>query len=412
MTALALAGVAATSAFADTTLKFVSWQKDEPGYRDWWASVISAFEKQHPGVKIEWTKVERGAYSDTMTTLFAGGTPPDIVHLASFEYQKFADNGWLEDLGPYIEKSKLNLQGWAGQETCNWKGQTDCIMMLYTGFVFGYNEDLLNKAGAKVPTNYQEFLDAARKTTRDVNGDGIPDQFGTGHETKGGGGQYLTEMMNYTLDAGAQFTDQNGKVTIDTPQMVEGLTRWKTIVKDGLTPRDLTSADTRQLFADGRIAMKLDGPQLYPIVQKGKARDQIKFGKDPFTPPMGGSSNVLAIAAEIPDDHKQLVWDFIQIATSDPFQSSFAAMTTSPAPDPRADIAEARKKVADFDTIVEAARSASAAHVDRLPKGLEIQFNEFATMMMNEAKRMIINDLDPKDVAKTMQAKAEAIQNQ
>lgn len=53
-------------------LKFVSWQKDERGVGDWWGSVIKEFEATHPGVKIEWTKVERGAYADTMTTLFAG----------------------------------------------------------------------------------------------------------------------------------------------------------------------------------------------------------------------------------------------------------------------------------------------------------------------------------------------------
>ena len=61
------------------TLKFVSWQKDERGVGDWWGEVIKEFERTHQGVKIEWTKVERGAFADTMTTLFAGGKPPEIV---------------------------------------------------------------------------------------------------------------------------------------------------------------------------------------------------------------------------------------------------------------------------------------------------------------------------------------------
>ena len=111
-------------------LKFVSWQKDERGTGDWWGSVIKEFEATHPGVKIEWTKVERGAFADTMTTLFAGGQPPDIVHLASFEFQKFADNGWLEPLDPYIKNAKLDLKGWAGQDTCSWNKQNVCVMML------------------------------------------------------------------------------------------------------------------------------------------------------------------------------------------------------------------------------------------------------------------------------------------
>ncbi|WP_142022722.1 ABC transporter substrate-binding protein [Bosea sp. RCC_152_1] len=393
-------------------LKFVSWQKDERGTGDWWGSVIKEFEATHPGVKIEWTKVERGAFADTMTTLFAGGQPPDIVHLASFEFQKFADNGWLEPLDPYIKNAKLDLKGWAGQDTCTWNKQNVCVMMLYFGYFMAYNEDLLKKEGLEVPKNYAEFLTAARKLTKDINGDGIVDQFGTGHETRGGGGQYMSEMMNYTLDAGARWTDENGKVTINTPQMIEGLTRWKTIVKENLTPRDLAAGEVRQLFADGKIALKMDGPWLWPIIQKGKARDQIKLTTVPFNPPVGGSSNVLGIASEISPENKKLAWDFIAIATSDKFQSSYATLGASPPPDPRADTTGASKETPHFDLLVKATKAAADAKVDRIPKGLELQFNEFAKMVMEESQRMIIQDLDPKIVAATMQKKAETLQQQ
>lgn len=393
-------------------LKFVSWQKDERGAGDWWGSVIKEFEATHPGVKIEWTKVERGAFADTMTTLFAGGQPPDIVHLASFEFQKFADNGWLEPLDPYIKNAKLDLKGWAGQDTCSWNKETVCVMMLYFGYFMAYNEELLKKEGLEVPKNYAEFLTAARKLTKDVNGDGIVDQFGTGHETRGGGGQYMSEMMNYTLDAGAHWTDENGKVTINTPQMIEGLARWKTIVKENLTPRDLAAGEVRQLFADGKIAMKTDGPWLWPIIQKGKAKDQIKLTMAPFSPPVGGSSNVLGIASEISPENKKLAWDFIAIATSDKFQSTYATLGASPPPDPRADTSGASKDTPHFDLLVKATKAAADAKIDRIPKGLELQFNEFAKMVMEESQRMIIQDLDPKVVAATMQKKAEALQKQ
>ena len=393
-------------------LKFVSWQKDERGVGDWWGSVIKEFEATHPGVKIEWTKVERGAYADTMTTLFAGGKPPDIVHLASFEFQKFADNGWLEPLDPYIKDAKLDLKGWAGQDTCTWNKQTVCTMMLYFGYIFAYNEDLLKKEGLAVPKTYAEFLAAAQKLTKDVNGDGITDQFGTGHETKGGGGQYMSEMMNYTLDAGGRWTNDAGKVTISTPEMIEGLSRWKTIVKTSLTPRDLAAGEVRQMFADGKIAMKMDGPWLWPIIQKGKAKDRIKLGMVPFNPPVGGSSNVLGIAADAPKENKKLVWDFIALATSDKFQTTYATLGASPPPSPRADTGEAGKATPHFDLLVKATKAAADAKVDRIPKGLELVFNEFAKMVMEESQRMIIQDLDPKAVAATMQAKAEALQKQ
>ena len=423
LTTRALAGTAAAlislgltaSAFAQAkTLKFVSWQKDERGVGDWWGEVIKEFERTHPGVKIEWTKVERAAFADTMTTLFAGGKPPEIVHLASFEFQKFADNGWLENLDPWIKKSGLNLKDWSGQEKCVWEKQSVCIMMLYYGTIMAYNEELLAKEGLSVPKTYAEFLAAARKTTKDTNNDGILDQFGTGHETKGGGGQYLAEMGSYIQDAKANFTSPEGKVTINTPQMVEALTRWKTIVKENLTPRDLSAGEVRQLFADGRIALKVDGPWLYPIIEKAKpeVRPKLKLAFPSFNPPLGGSSNVLGMASEIPEDSKKLVWDFITIATSDKYQSMFATLAASTPPSPRADVSEAKKAMPHFDLLVETQRAAARAQVDRIPVGLELQFNEFSKMVMEEAQRMIIQDLDPAQVAKTMHAKAEALQKQ
>ncbi|MEZ2128095.1 sugar ABC transporter substrate-binding protein [Sinorhizobium sp. CB9] len=396
-------------AFAET-LKFVSWQKDEKGYGDWWAEVIKTFEAKHPGVTIEWTKVERTAYADTMTTLFAGGQPPQIVHLASFEFQAFAENGWLENLDPWIEKAGIDMTGWAGQDKCKWNGQTACIMMLYYGFVMGYNQQILDKEGLKVPTNWDEYLNVLRKSTKDLNGDGIIDQYGTGHETRGSGGQYLTEMLNYILDAGGRWTNDDGKVTIDTPEMIEGLKRWKTVISENLSPRDMTSGDVRKLFADGKIALKLEGPWIYPIMQQGAAFKDLRLTKPPLNPPNGGTSNVLAMASEIPDTEKALVWDFIATAMSPELQTKFATIANSTPPRPNTDIAGAEKNVPHFPLLLETQKAAAEAGVDRIPKGLEINFNEFAKMVMEESQRMIIENLDPAEVAKTMQEKAEAIQ--
>ena len=92
---LALLTLSAGGALSqDTTLTFISWQVDEPGVGDWWRTAIEEFEGNNEGVTIDFTKVARPEYADTFLTLFAGGTPPDIVHLAAFEFQQFADAGW------------------------------------------------------------------------------------------------------------------------------------------------------------------------------------------------------------------------------------------------------------------------------------------------------------------------------
>ena len=392
------------------TLKFISWQVDEDGTGTWWREAIDLFESEHPGVTIEFTKVDRGSYADTMTTLFAGGQPPQIVHLASFEYQNFAENGWMENLDPWMAKDGIDMTGWAGQGTCVWNGETACVMLLYFGFMMAYNSEILAAEGLDVPTTFEEFMNVARATTKDLNGDGITDQFGTGHETKGGAGQYLTEMLNYLLDAGAYWTDKQGNVTIDTPEMIEGLGRWKTVINEGLTPIDLSSGEIRKLFADGKIALRLDGPWLYSTMQKGAAFDQLAIAVPAMTPPLGGSSNILGMASEIPDEEKALVWDFMKIIMSADFQRKYATVANNTPPSPTADVSGVEDLVPHFPIIVETQKAAAAAGVDRIPTGLEVQYGEFGKMVQEEVQRMLIEDLDPADVVKTMQARAEQIQ--
>lgn len=405
-----LTSLCCVRAHAEETLKFISYQKDEKGVGDWFLAVIKEFEATHPGVKIEFTKVEPSNYAETMTTLFAAGSPPDIVHLPAFDYPKFATNGWLENLDPYITKSKLDLSGWAGQSKCVWQRQTLCLMNLYFGFFLVYNDELLSKAGVAVPTSYQEFLTAAQKLTHATNG--VVDQYGTGHETGAGVAWYVTEMLNYMLPLGAFWTNAKGEVTVNTSQMIEALREWKTVNRAKIMPPDPKPGDTRELLIAGKIAMKVDGPWLYPIIQQANPaiRPHLKLAASPFQPPVGGTSNVLAMAKDIPEAHKKLVWDFLTIAASDRFQTLLGTLGQSLPSSPHADLQAARANDPDIDLLINAQRTASRARVDRIPVGLEAQYNEFSKMVMEEAQRMIIDDLDPAAVAATMQKRGVAIQ--
>ncbi len=296
-----LAGVTAARVSAETTLRFISWQVEDKAFGPWWKAAIAEFEKSHPGVKIEFTNVPRDSYADQMTTLFASGSPPDIVHLASFEFQSFADNGWLEDLDPWIKKSGLDLKGWAGQKVCHFDDHDYCIMLLYFGYVMAYNQKMLDAAGVKVPTNWDEYLAAAKKLTVDKSKNGLTDQYGVGISTAAGGGQYLSELLSYVLDTGAYWTNAEGQPTLDTPQMIEALGRWKMLIKDRLTPVDMPAGAVRQAFIEGKIATRIDGPWIWGLMQSAAPaiRSQLKLAAPPFHPPGGGSSNVITMPSEL-----------------------------------------------------------------------------------------------------------------
>lgn len=180
-------------------------------------------------------------------------------------------------------------------------------------------------------------------------------------------------------------------------------------MKSGISPVDMSASDVRKLFADGKMAMRLDGPWLYGTTEKGSAKADIVYAAPPLHPPLGGSSNVLAMPADIPDDQKALVWDFIKLTMSPEFQRSYATLGGNTPPSPKADVSGVEKTIPHFPVLIETMKAASEAGIDRIPTGLELFYNEFSKMVMEESQRMIIQDLDPAEVAKTMQAKAEAI---
>jgi multiple sugar transport system substrate-binding protein len=290
-------------------------------------------------------------------------------------------------------------------------------MMLYFGYIMAYNDTFLEKAGAGVPTTYAEMIDIAKKTTGDWDGDGIVDHWGLAHQTASPGGAgtgYLNGMLHYMLDAGSHWTDADGKLVADSPAVAEGLRRWKEVIQLGLTPPDLTSGQARQLFADGKVAFQFEGPWIYPIMETAtpEVRPHLKLAMVPFSPPVGGSSNVLAMPTDISPEKKELVWEFIKLSMSPKFQSLFASLGASPPPSPTADVSGAYEATPHFDLLVQAQKAAAAAHVERTARGLEAQWNEFAKMAMEETIRMIVDDLDPAAVGKTIQEKGLAIQQQ
>ncbi|WP_417522463.1 ABC transporter substrate-binding protein [Marinovum sp.] len=391
------------------TLTFVSWMKDEPGYGDWWNEIIAEYEATHEGVEINMSRVSRDEYADTMFTMFAGGNPPDIVHLAAFEFQPFANEGWMEPLGPWIEKSGLDLTDWAGQSTCEWNGETVCIMLLYTGFVLAYNEKLFDEAGIDIPTDWESYLAAARALKKDLDGDGINDQLGIALPFVGDA-SVMQEALNYVLDAGGSWT-VDGEPAFDRPEVVEGLRRWKQLFDEGLTPKELTSGDVRQFLLEGRLAMTVDGGWINNTFRSAtpEIQQHLKIAKSPFSPPLGGTSNVLGMPSDISDEKKQLVWDFIELTASQKYQQRFAEWGKTPAPRPGLDYSKLKADNPSFEVLAAAAADAAAANVDRLPKGLELENNEVVKIFFKVAQQMMIQDLSPEDAAKRLQEEVTRI---
>lgn len=389
----------------EVVLRFPSWQQDEPGVSGWWKEQIAAFERAHPGVRIEFTKVPLAEHTDKLIAQFAAGSPPQIVHVPAQTFFPFADRGWLESLDRYtgIDEVKSTYHPLQAK-TCVWKGSTYCVLMLNYGYSWVYNEKLLKAAGRSVPKNVNEYLEMLKAMTDKKSG-----QFGIGIVTLPGFNM-VAHIAVFVYGAGGRWTDDQGNPAVLTPQVRQGFQWWKEAVLSA-TPIGQESGRLRQLVMEGKVASYNDGPWMQGFAKQANpdVRPHLRAAPLPFQWTMGGPSNVVAIPKTASEEEKRLVWDFIKSGTTKDAQVRYAA--TVGAPPPRQDVvipAAVKQELPFFDTYVEAAKRA----VSWIPFGLETKANEFISIVSEHAQRMIVLNEPVDKVLRDLQKALEALKRQ
>lgn len=148
----------------DVTLTFWSWLPTN----DQSDAMIEGFEKDNPGIKIDYTRTEQDDFFEKLQVAMASGTGPDLYGMTTGpmmeQYAKFSVNmketadefwsGW---------DSKINENAIAQCTTAD--GTMAGMPLLVAGMTtLMYNKTLMDECGIeKVPTTYEELKDAAAK---------------------------------------------------------------------------------------------------------------------------------------------------------------------------------------------------------------------------------------------------------
>jgi multiple sugar transport system substrate-binding protein len=393
---------ARVSAQATIKLDFPSWQAEEPGFSDWWKGLISAFQTDNPNVEINLNQIPFAQYVDTLTTRFAANDAPDIVHLPSRNFYQFADQGWLASLTDCLTEAGVVTSDdkpdqWIDLESeMVWDGEVRGLLLLGYGYIFFYNQKMLDDAGVAVPTTPDELVAAAKAmTTGDV--------FGYGGTTADHPNVY-TEASTFVLGAGQQWV-KDGKYNLTAPEVAEALTPYRDVLK--YSPKGQTSELNRQLFFNGKVGMIMDGPWVLAGREDAPADVQpnIKVGPIPFSTTTGGASNSLHMPDSLKGDKADIVSRFIQLAASPEWQDKYAALTKSPAGRKGAVTEETLKANPELELFNEAASKA----VSSIPndKTVKTNYTQFSKIMVDGIVRMITSDDDTAAVLKDTQDQLE-----
>ena len=229
--------------------------------------VIEKFEKAHPGVKIKFISVTMDQFGPKIQAALAANNLPDVFYVSPEAIRTYVDNKKLLSLTPYVEGAKksgmnvndiyenaLNKYRYDGKKVGT--GDLWALPKDLGPFAFGYNKDLFKKAGIPLPDKdkpytFAEFTDVCKKLTKDVNGDGKMDQWGTGLNVR-------WSFIQFAWANGGDFLDASKtKVDIANPKFYEALQYWADhTLKDGITPTmgEAQSMDTYQRWLKGEIA--------------------------------------------------------------------------------------------------------------------------------------------------------------
>ncbi len=235
-----------------------------------------------------------GAYSETVFTAAMGGGGPDTASWKLTATPLFTANNLLANLDEFIndweDKDEIEASLY---DVMRQAGGSDSIYVMPWNtqvlYVY-YRPSLFEKAGVKVPTTYEEFLEACKKLTMDTDGDGKIDVYGFGMRGAKGGQE---PWGSFIWARGGNFDD------FSTPEAVAGMQDFIDLYKNGYTPPTAITDGFNEIIANfksGLTAMTVHhiGSSAGMIETFGDDVDAFVFpaGKGQWTS-MGDTENVM-----------------------------------------------------------------------------------------------------------------------
>jgi len=308
------APAAAQPAGQQVTVRWAFWGSPEEAVSH--QQVADAFMKEHPEIKIETWNQPWDDYFTKIQALWASGDPktiPDIAFL--WPTPKYAAEGVLENLDPYIQKSGYDLNDY-------WPGLLESAK--YNGSVYGfprdievnvlyYNKDLLDKAGVKYPDaswTWDDLLAAAEKlTVKDASG--TVTQYALAMENDNKYDKWVNQNDGAILDN----MRNPSKCMLSDPKSVEAVAFFAGMINNGYAMRD---ADLNQaggdagVFQSGQAAMIIQNTSRVSAFNKANMNYDVAVVPIPKSGkrynPAGGAAWVMSAKSA----NKDAAWTFLQ----------------------------------------------------------------------------------------------------
>jgi multiple sugar transport system substrate-binding protein len=282
--------------------------------------IIGNFEKIRPTIRVRLITGEDAK----RLTMIAADIPADIMPVDPEELSFYASKGLLMPLERFTSTDPgFRLSGYFANMVamCRYQGALYSLPSTFSPVAIYYNRDLFDEAGVGYPDetwDWDKFVAAARKLTRDRDGDGRTDQYGFA----------VSWWRNrwpiwIWQNGGDVFNEAGDRCIIDRPEAIAGLSFYSDLVTRhhvspgyGAQMAGVKGQDSGEWFVAGRIAMTAESRYMHTRFQNITG---FKWDVGPLpkqrrraTTFVGGT---MAISAKTP--HPQEAWEFLKYFTGE-----------------------------------------------------------------------------------------------
>ena len=307
------------------TLRMVIWgtPKDEAALNE----MMEVFMEENPNIRVRIEITPHARVFDKLLISFAGGRAPDVSRVSSLWFYPLAAKGVLQDLTPFIEEDQeFDISDFYETAVKGWGTYDKRVHALPTDLdltAMYYNKRLFDKHGLSYPDetwDWEKYLEVAEALTKDTDGDGKIDQWGS--TTDGFWQSYVYQ------NGGMILNEDHTRCMLDQPEAYEAIQFMADLrQKHRVVPSPADTADIGQigLWASGRIGMYFSGSWAAGLVFKDRVKD---FEWDVAPVPkgryratfMGGSAFAMMSSSK----HKKEAWELVKFMTSPYVQARWA----------------------------------------------------------------------------------------
>lgn len=245
-----------------TPLTFAFWALD-PGEVALTHQLVDEYERQS-GVHVEVLEIPHGYY-EKLSTMFAGGTPPDLMVVNYGRMTDLARRGLLADLRPLVsQRADLGLDGLVAPARAAFATPAGLPVEWNPANLLLYDPETLAEAGVRPGSgwSWEEFAAACRTLKRTL----------PRNQRAAAICLYPYATYSWLRQGGGEVVDAAGQIVLDSAQNVRTLEFLQRLEREGLTTA-LDPSEDRSLeeFRARKVAMVFVTPYSLAVLRKSQS---------------------------------------------------------------------------------------------------------------------------------------------